>query len=224
MRLTAIALFAVPLVAAGLAVTVDRGEAQTSEMLLHSPRNYQVFQRETRLRGAVRISGRVMTACDKVEARITGTALSGALPDRWQAVSLERETLSFHGLIPTAAGGWYQVEVRVRRSGKTVAQATVEKVGVGEVFVGAGQSNSTNSGEQRSPRPAAWSPASAGAIGALPTIRSPARTTGAAAAASGPRSATRSMRSIAFRSAWQSPGMAEPASNSGSRTANCSTG
>lgn len=149
MRLTAITLFAASLVAAGLAVITDRSEAQTSEMLLHSPRNYQVFQRETRLRGAILVSGRALTACDKVEARITGTSLNGPLPDRWHALALERETRSFYGLVPTTAGGWYQVEVRARKSGRTVAQATVEKVGVGEVFVGAGQSNSTNSGEQR---------------------------------------------------------------------------
>src|SRR5262249_59329065 len=48
-----------------------------------------------------------------------------------------------------AAGGWYRLELRAVQKGKTVAEWTVEKVGVGEVFVIAGQSNATNCGEER---------------------------------------------------------------------------
>ena len=41
------------------------------------------------------------------------------------------------------------MEVRALKAGQVVAQSSVENVGVGEVFVGAGQSNSTNSGQER---------------------------------------------------------------------------
>jgi hypothetical protein len=41
------------------------------------------------------------------------------------------------------------MEVRVLKAGKTVAEAAVDHVGVGEVFVISGQSNSTNYGETR---------------------------------------------------------------------------
>ena len=47
------------------------------------------------------------------------------------------------------AGGFYALDVRAAKSGKVLAEAEVAHVGVGEVFVIAGQSNSTNYGEVR---------------------------------------------------------------------------
>ena len=47
------------------------------------------------------------------------------------------------------AGGWYTLQVRFRAAGRVTARASVAHVGVGEVFVIAGQSNSTNFGEVR---------------------------------------------------------------------------
>ena len=47
------------------------------------------------------------------------------------------------------AGGWYTIEVRAIQDGAVFAATEVEPFGVGEVFVGAGQSNSTNFGEVR---------------------------------------------------------------------------
>jgi hypothetical protein len=49
----------------------------------------------------------------------------------------------------TPAGGWYRVEARVLVDGANAADAFVEHVGVGEIFVVAGQSNSANYGEER---------------------------------------------------------------------------
>ena len=43
-----------------------------------------------------------------------------------------------------AAGGWYQLTVRARTGSRKTAEQAVDKVGVGEVFVTAGQSNSAN--------------------------------------------------------------------------------
>jgi len=45
------------------------------------------------------------------------------------------------------AGGWYSLEIRARKEGEIVATEQDDRFGVGEVFVGAGQSNSTNYGE-----------------------------------------------------------------------------
>ncbi len=42
--------------------------------------------------------------------------------------------------------GWYQIEFRVTRNGAVVATGSVERVGVGDVFVTCGQSNSANHG------------------------------------------------------------------------------
>ena len=52
----------------------------------------------------------------------------------------------FKGSVTLKAGGWYQLQLRAVATGKVVAVAAVQKVGVGEVFITAGQSNSGNSG------------------------------------------------------------------------------
>ncbi|HLV79619.1 MAG TPA: sialate O-acetylesterase, partial [Chthonomonadaceae bacterium] len=75
--------------------------------------------------------------------------LTGNLPGRWQPLVLLPMTRAFHAELPVTAGGWYSVEVRALKGRQVVGQATVAHVGVGEVFVGAGQSNSTNSGQER---------------------------------------------------------------------------
>jgi serine/threonine protein kinase len=116
---------------------------------LQSPGDYQVFQRQSRLEGAVRLRGRVHMPCDRVTARISGMSLQGVLPDRWQEVALASKTQTFDQLLPTPAGGWYRVELRAMRGEQVVATFVVANVGVGEVFVAAGQSNSTNCSPDR---------------------------------------------------------------------------
>ncbi len=119
------------------------------DLTVLSPRNWQVVQRQSKFLGRIFISGRVKPDCDAVEVKFTGKSLEGALPDRWQPVPLVKQTRSFFAELPVSAGGWYKFEARALKAGKTVATATVEKFGVGEVFVGAGQSNSTNCGQEK---------------------------------------------------------------------------
>ena len=46
------------------------------------------------------------------------------------------------------AGGWYRLELRHRRGNETIAAGSVEPIGVGEVFLIAGQSYSTNTNDE----------------------------------------------------------------------------
>ena len=123
--------------------------APGGDITILSPRPYQVFQRQTKWKGLALVSGRARVDCDKVEARITGKSVVGFLPGAWQTVPLQPLTHGFNVSFSTSAGGWYKVEVRALKNRNVVGQAVVENVGVGEVFVGAGQSNSTNSGQER---------------------------------------------------------------------------
>jgi hypothetical protein len=116
---------------------------------LELPGEYQVFQRHTRLEGTIRLRGRVEAECDRVEARLIGKALDGPLPGAWEPLLLTPGTLRFDHALATKAGGWYRAEVRALQGDKVVAQTAVDHVGVGEVFVGAGQSNSTNCAPER---------------------------------------------------------------------------
>lgn len=125
------------------------GEAKAEDLIVLSPREYQVFQRASRYEGHMLVSGRVDPQCNKLEVRITGKSLRGALPGKWQPIPITPKTQAFASMIPVTPGGWYRVELRATKGGKAVAEGAVEKVGVGEVFVGAGQSNSTNAGEEK---------------------------------------------------------------------------
>lgn len=117
-----------------------------------SPKDYQVFQRGSRASGVVVFSGNIHSACT-VRYRISGKPLEGALPEGWQALKLEGKTkddntIDFNVSVTVPAGGWYSLEVEIGGA-VPVHTFTVAHVGVGEVFVIAGQSNSTNFGAEK---------------------------------------------------------------------------
>ncbi|MBQ9358427.1 MAG: hypothetical protein IJT95_02660 [Abditibacteriota bacterium] len=121
-----------------------------SDMVLYSPREYQVFQRRSKFEGEIFFSGKVNVPCDRVSYRITGKGLDGkSFSKSFKPLKVNRVTGAFDEYVKTRAGGWYRIEIRAEKDKKTVAETVVEKVGIGEVFVGAGQSNSTNCGEER---------------------------------------------------------------------------
>ncbi|HEX4029634.1 MAG TPA: sialate O-acetylesterase [Terracidiphilus sp.] len=120
---------------------------------LASPLDYQVFQRSARLKGAVEVRGTATGPADAAQARLTGTSLSGPLRGNWVRLHLSkpdgRSDGRFQGRLATVPGGFYRLDVRLLRRQVPIAQMTVAHVGVGEVFVVSGQSNSTNYGEVR---------------------------------------------------------------------------
>jgi hypothetical protein len=121
----------------------------SNPLTLTSPLDYQVFQRETRTKGRVLVAGDAHIEVEKAEARVSGISLSGPLSERWQRLALDKSSGRIRGDLKTPAGGFYKIEVRLMRHGQQVADATVPHLGVGEVFVIAGQSNATNYGEVR---------------------------------------------------------------------------
>lgn len=64
--------------------------------------------------------------------------------DNWQTLNVVENGTQFDTSARVAAGGWYRLEVRIRKDGDVTATGTVEPLGVGEVFVVAGQSYATN--------------------------------------------------------------------------------
>ncbi len=152
-------LFMLPLTALCFAF-VGGSHAQPSapppvRVSLTSPLEYQVFQRQTKTLGEVRISGSVVLATpdspapDKLEVRVLGTPLVGKLREEWKPLPFDPHVPAFRATLPVPAGGWYRVEVRAMRRGVSLGTAVVEHVGIGEVFVIAGQSNSANHGEEK---------------------------------------------------------------------------
>jgi eukaryotic-like serine/threonine-protein kinase len=117
------------------------------DLVVLAPQPWQVVQRDAE--GGADVTVRVRSRLPGVDALEV------------RAVASQRGTSgSWTPLVPTAAGtshaarlrlgqgaGW-RLEVRARAAGVDLAQVNVEPVGVGEVFVVAGQSNSTNCGEE----------------------------------------------------------------------------
>ena len=116
---------------------------------LESPREFQVVQRGPGNVGRVRVEG---ICPDDVQSLGALVVLQAGAAPAWSALQVDDlpgPTRHFHGVIELPAGGWYSLSV-ARAQGEP-ALAEVKHFGVGEVFVVAGQSNSTNYGEERTP-------------------------------------------------------------------------
>ncbi len=117
-------------------------------IVVESPQDLQVVQQNAKNKGSVRIRGKLgnnaLTA-DDIEYRIG----SRGKPGEWRKLGTPIRETRFDAKIEVSAGGWYQLEVRATAKGKVVAQSIVERFGVGEVFVVAGQSNSANHGSEK---------------------------------------------------------------------------
>ena len=120
--------------------------AGATQLILSSPLPFQVFQRRTRLSGAIAFKGDAAAGA-RLEVRISGASLAGALPGGWQRIPGPGSSRSFAANVAVPAGGPYTVEVRSTPPHAASSLVRVDHVGVGEVFVVSGQSNSTNYGE-----------------------------------------------------------------------------
>ncbi len=118
-------------------------------MRLSLPLDYQVHQRATRAEGRIIVAGSLTKASEHsstMEARLVGAKT----PAEWQKLAtITSGVTEFHAEMNGPAGGWYRLEVRVKHANAIAAETAVEHVGVGEIFVIAGQSNSANHGEER---------------------------------------------------------------------------
>lgn len=123
---------------------------------LSSPLNHQVVQSTPRHDGTFNVAGNLATpasAATTIQVRILGAGPKTST--NWNdLVTLSTGQKDFHGTVTAPAGGWYRLEVRAFPADAgpataAAAEATVDQVGVGEIFVIAGQSNSANHGEEK---------------------------------------------------------------------------
>jgi hypothetical protein len=120
-------------------------------MVLRSPVEHQIFQRADAKEGELLLEGDLVYSKgnpqrpQKLEGRVVGEGTTSP----WQPVVFSPHVAAFRGVLKAPAGGWYRVEVRATEGARVGAEKAVEHVGVGEVFVVAGQSNSANWGEEK---------------------------------------------------------------------------
>lgn len=110
-----------------------------SSIRITQPTDRAIFQRNTNGVAEVPLAVSMQDGlADTVEVRALNRKTQVPVRD-WEKVSA--------GMKLTLPAGWYQLEFRVMKSGAVVATAGVDHVGVGEVFVTCGQSNSANFGQ-----------------------------------------------------------------------------
>lgn len=123
-----------------------QGKQDDDKLRLISPLDYQVFQRFSEDNGTITIEGAIKEgAITSVEIKIYKQGEAG----EWEKIPATIQGNSFKSIYTARAGGWYSFEVRVLNNKKIIAATTVQHVGIGEVFVIAGQSNSANHGEEK---------------------------------------------------------------------------
>ena len=118
-----------------------------AELQLSSPLDYQVVQRRTLNRGTVPLIGTDGSHVDGAICLETRFVAEGR-PSPWIRLDAPTSKGQFRCSLEMPAGGWFRLEVRQRRGESVVAQTHIEHLGIGEVFVVTGQSNSANHGEE----------------------------------------------------------------------------
>jgi|GEM_PF-1246363 len=117
-------------------------------LTIASPCSYAVYQRSASNVAIVGISGTVNKTAASVEAKASlmqpyvegHDGHSTEFVQIWTGNSTE-----FKGALTIPAGGWYSVIIKAKASdGSLISQTTIDKVGVGEVFVTAGHSFCSN--------------------------------------------------------------------------------
>lgn len=110
------------------------------------PSDRVVFQRDNSNQATLTVAGFFSGCVDRVEARFVpraaGQGVQAPSGGGWAVIQNNPVGGNFYGTMPVS-GGWYKLEVRAILDNNSVGTSSVEHVGVGEVFVVAGQSNAT---------------------------------------------------------------------------------
>jgi hypothetical protein len=123
-----------------------------SALMLRKPQAWQVIQRQSKTEGFIPIAGS-KSPDTEIEWRLSENTSEESFSRKWAPLTPAAKGADFAADIPAAAGHWYRLQVRAVSDGKTIAEAKIDHVGVGEVFIVAGQSNSANYGsEKQQPR------------------------------------------------------------------------
>jgi len=117
---------------------------------INNPTERQIFQRSTNTNDIqLTIQGSVTGNADTVQARATVQAGFAGTDTGWVTIaSGAHSNTPFSGTLRVMAGGWYTLQVRVLNYNREGAASAGRTFGVGEIFVVAGGSYSTNGGTE----------------------------------------------------------------------------
>ena len=111
-----------------------------AQLSVSSPVPRMVFQRNNANQASVLVAGLAPSAATTVEARFVPLATGQGNATPWTPLAFLADTKAFRGSV-TVSAGWYRLDVRAKNGSTVLNLTSVNRVGVGEVFVIAGQSN-----------------------------------------------------------------------------------
>jgi hypothetical protein len=112
--------------------------ANAQDLDITFPSERAVFQRNNGNATIVYIAGNFRKRMDRIEAKLI--PVQGGQAIDWTPIVNKASFGTYRGSL-VVRGGWYQLQVRGILNGQVVAQTTLNKFGVGEVFLISGQSN-----------------------------------------------------------------------------------
>jgi Carbohydrate esterase, sialic acid-specific acetylesterase/Secretion system C-terminal sorting domain len=104
------------------------------------PMERAIFQRDNGNKAFFNIGGYYTQPIDKVEARLIPVIQGQGIGTDWVVIQTNPKNGVFFGRL-SASGGWYTLEVRGSLGTNIIARDAVSRMGVGEVFLIAGDSN-----------------------------------------------------------------------------------
>ncbi|CCH55036.1 conserved repeat domain protein [Fibrisoma limi BUZ 3] len=111
-----------------------------AQLIITNPVQRMVFQRNQANQATIIVTGTAPPAATLIEARLVPLVVGQGQPTNWVALPRLASSTAFQGPL-TASGGWYRLDVRAKNGATVLEQKQVFRVGIGEVFVVAGQSN-----------------------------------------------------------------------------------
>lgn len=116
-----------------------------AQLQISHPMPRLVVQRGADGMGRLYVAGRLSEPADRIEGRLTPVSAGQGSETAWQTIQSNPQNGVFLGYL-TASGGWYVLTVRLIVNNTITDQTSVQPVGIGEVFITAGQSNARGLG------------------------------------------------------------------------------
>ena len=116
-----------------------------AQLQISHPMPRLVVQRGADGTGRLYIAGRLQGTADRIEGQLTPVLAGQGNATGWQTIQTNPQNGVFIGYL-TASGGWYVLTVRLVINNTVTDQTAVQPVGIGEVFITAGQSNARGLG------------------------------------------------------------------------------